>query len=44
MSSTVQVFAVEVEEVTKFTEEITEKTKETIPKVVNLVLGEVGLT
>jgi hydrogenase maturation protease len=44
MPNEIVIFAVEVEEVIKFTEEITEKAKEAIPKVVNLVLGEVGST
>jgi len=44
MPNEIIIFAVEVEEVIKFTEEMTEKVKETIPKVVNLVLGEIGST
>ena len=44
MPNEIVIFAVEVEEVIKFTEEMTEKVKETIPKVVNLVLGEIGST
>ncbi len=44
MPNEIVIFAVEIEEVIKFTEEMTEKVKETIPKVVNLVLGEIGST
>ncbi|TET41532.1 MAG: hydrogenase maturation protease [Dehalococcoidia bacterium] len=43
MPKEIVIFAIEVEEVTRFTEEMTEKVRKAIPKVVNLVLGEVGL-
>jgi len=44
MPKEIVIFAVEVEEVTKFTEEMTRTVEETIPKVVNLVLQEIGST
>ena len=40
MPSEIVVFAVEIKEVTEFTEEMTTKVKEAIPKAVNLVLEE----
>ena len=40
MPREIVVFAVEIKEVTKFTEEMTEKVKEAIPRAVNLVLEE----
>ncbi len=42
MPGAVIVFAVGIQEVTEFTEGMTEKIKEAIPKVVNLVLEEVA--
>ncbi|HUV79547.1 MAG TPA: hydrogenase maturation protease [Candidatus Bathyarchaeia archaeon] len=42
MPSEIVIFAIEVEEIDKFTEEMTEKVKEAVPKVLNLVLGELG--
>lgn len=42
MPGEIVVFAVEIEEVTKFTEEMTKKVKEAVPKVVNLILEEVA--
>jgi hydrogenase maturation protease len=39
MPKEIVVFGVEVKEVTKFTEEMSEKVKEAIPRVVNLILG-----
>lgn len=44
MPNEIVIFAVEVEEVIKFSEEMTERVRETIPKVANLVLGEIGST
>jgi len=43
MPGEVMVLAVGIQEVTEFTEEMTGKVKEAIPKVVNLVLEEVAL-
>jgi len=42
MPREIVIFAIEVEEIEKFTEEMTTKVKEAVPKVVNLVLGEIG--
>ncbi|MBE0517346.1 MAG: hydrogenase maturation protease [Methanophagales archaeon] len=42
MPREIVIFAIEVEEIEKFTEEMTAKVKEAVPKVVNLVLGEIG--
>jgi len=42
MPKEIVVFAIQIEQVTKFTEEMTEGVKGTIPKVVNLVLEETG--
>jgi len=42
MPSEIVIFAIEVEEIDKFTEEMTVKVKEAVPKVVDLVLGELG--
>ena len=42
MPGEIVVFAVNIQEVTEFSEEMTEKVKEAIPKVVNLVLEELG--
>ena len=42
MPSEIVIFAIEVEEIDKFTEEMTVKVKEAVPKVLNLVLGELG--
>ena len=42
MPKEVVIFAIEVEEVTKFTQEMTEKVKAAIPGVVNLVLEKLG--
>ena len=44
MPREIVVFAVEIKEVTKFTEEMTGKVKEAIPRAVNLVLEETGST
>jgi hydrogenase maturation protease len=42
MPREIVIFAIEVEEIEKFTEEMTAKVKEAVPKVVKLVLGEIG--
>ncbi len=42
MPKEIVIFAIEAEQVTKFTEEMTEKVKEAIPKVANLILEEIG--
>ncbi|MDI6811790.1 MAG: hydrogenase maturation protease [archaeon] len=42
MPREIVIFAIEVEEIEKFTEEMTTKVQEAVPKVVNLVLGEIG--
>lgn len=42
MPREVVVFAVEIEEVTKFTEEMTGRVRKAISRAVNLVLGEIG--
>ena len=42
MPHEIAIFAIEVEEIDKFTEEMTVKVKEAVPKVLNLVLGELG--
>ncbi len=42
MPSEIVIFAIEVEEIDKFTEEMTVRVKEAVPKVLNLVLGELG--
>jgi len=44
MPKEIVIFAIEIEPVLKFTEEMTERVKEIIPKVVNLVLDEIGST
>jgi hydrogenase maturation protease len=44
MPKEIVIFAIEVEEVAVFTEEMTEKVRKAIPKVVNLVLQEIGLS
>jgi hydrogenase maturation protease len=44
MPKEIVIFAIEVEQVTKFTEEMTQKVKEAVPKAVNLVLEEIGST
>jgi len=44
MPKEIVIFAIEAKQVTKFTEKMTEKVKQTIPKVANLVLGEIGST
>jgi hydrogenase maturation protease len=44
MPKEIAIFAIEVEEVAVFTEEMTEKVRKAIPKVVNLVLQEIGLS
>ena len=41
MPAKIVVFAVNIQEVTEFTEEMTEKVKEAVPKVVNLILAEI---
>lgn len=43
MPKEIVIFAIEVEEVTKFTEDMTEKVRKAVPEVVNLVLREIGL-
>ena len=43
MPKEIVIFAIEVEEVTKFTEDMTEKVRKAVPEVVNLVLWEIGL-
>ena len=43
MPKEIVIFAIEVDEVAVFTEEMTEKVRKAVPKVVNLVLREVGL-
>jgi len=42
MPAEIIVFAVEIREVTGFTEEMTTKVKEAVPRVVNLVLEEMA--
>jgi len=42
MPADIIVFAVEIQEVTEFTDEMTRKVKEAIPGVVSLVLEEIG--
>jgi hydrogenase maturation protease len=42
MPREIVIFAVEVEEIETFTEEMTAKVKEAVPKVVKLVLGEIS--
>ena len=42
MPAEIVVFAVEIQEVTGFTEEMTGRVKEAIPRVVSLVLEEIG--
>jgi len=42
MPHEIVIFAIEVEEIDKFTEEMTVKVKEAVPKALNLVLGELG--
>ena len=44
MPKEIVIFAVEIEPVMKFTEEMTERVKGIIPKVVNFVLDEIGST
>ena len=44
MPKEIVIFAIEVEEVTKFTEDMTEKVRKAVPEVVNLVLQEIGLS
>jgi hydrogenase maturation protease len=43
MPKGIVIFAIEVEEVMEFTEEMTEKVKEAVPRVVDLVLKEIGI-
>lgn len=43
MPKEIVIFAIEVEEVAAFTEEMTEKVRKAVPKVVDLVLQEIGL-
>ncbi len=43
MPKEIVIFAIEVEEVTKFTENMTETVRKAVPEVVNLVLREIGL-
>ena len=43
MPKEIVIFAIEVEEVTRFTEQMTEKVRRAIPEVVDLVLRELGL-
>ena len=43
MPREIVVFAVNIQEVTEFTEEMTRKVKEAIPRAVNLVLEELSL-
>ena len=42
MPGEIVVFAVNIQEVTEFTEEMTRKVKEAVPKAVNLILAEVA--
>ena len=42
MPREVVIFAIEVEEIETFTEEMTPKVQEAVPQVVKLVLGEIG--
>jgi hydrogenase maturation protease len=42
MPREIVIFAVEVEEIDRFTEEMSIKVKDAVPKVVDLVLGELG--
>ena len=44
MPKEIVIFAIEVEQVTKFTEEMTQRVKEAAPKVIDLVLEEIGST
>jgi hydrogenase maturation protease len=44
MPGEIVVFAVDIKEVTKFTEEMTEKVRAAIPKAVNLILRELSPT
>jgi len=44
MPKEIVIFAIEIDPVLKFTEEMTERVKGIIPKVVNLVLDEIGST
>ena len=44
MPREIVIFAIEVEEIETFTEEMTTKVQEAVPQVVKLVLGEIGKT
>jgi hydrogenase maturation protease len=43
MPKEIVIFAIEVEEVTKFTQDLTERVRKAVPKAVDLVLQEIGL-